>query len=563
MGHPVRNRSLRALGENAAPPPINMTPRRLSVNLGNIGSITELTRFEDWLSGRKTDMVDFFTGWTDWTNYTDTVSYVYNLYIGMGDKDIEWSIPMFITGGSYATAAGGSYDVHWKDLAELILLYHSKTRPHGPILIRLAYEFNYQFIGPWQATGDVANFLITWRRCVDVFRSVSRRFKFEWCPAFVDSANIVQYWPGDNWVDIVGIDIYVYLGSPQGSGPFTGDPAGAISYYITGSQQCGLTQMKAFADAHGKPLTVSEWGCGTNGFESFIDAWAAALTSKGVLHHGLWNQGASSPYDSRLDDESYPTTGSAFQKNFGYWTPKLIPGLSRLYFTKQTFRTATNGVAQSAWDDLSPSNVNGIQATGADQPTKQTRNGYPELQFDGVSDHMTIGAVTMGTAASYTLLVARHNGSGNFASAVDFGAVVAGQQRTLGTNFSKNIFASCNGAGNDHDSGVAWGVGDRIVSWRLDPAVTAGESILNIDGGADNVFNMSGTAINTPSGTARIGSRTDGTSFWPGGVQLMIQTTIIPSTLNRQKAEGWAAWELGLQATLDPTHPYRYERPLI
>jgi glycosyl hydrolase family 26 len=119
-----------------------------------------------------------------------------------------------------------------------------------PVLMTL---FNGEFNGSWWTSVSpranpyltTADFVRGWRRVVDIFHAVgATNVSFAWVLAAypedgphdnVDS-NIAAYYPGDDYVDWVGVDVYD-VGLPNWmDGPY------------------------AFAVAHGKPVFVGEFG---------------------------------------------------------------------------------------------------------------------------------------------------------------------------------------------------------------------------------------------------------------------------------------------------------------
>ena len=118
-----------------------------------------------------------------------------------------------------------------------------------PVLVRL---FGGEFNGNWlygqspRANPSLtpSDFVSAWRRVVDIFRQVGvPNVSWAWIPSvfpptpvdYVDP-NIDAYYPGDDYVDWAGADIY----------------AGALPGW--------LDPIYSFAVAHTKPVFVAEWG---------------------------------------------------------------------------------------------------------------------------------------------------------------------------------------------------------------------------------------------------------------------------------------------------------------
>jgi hypothetical protein len=139
--------------------------------------------------------------------------------------------------------AAGKLDDYIRQYAEALRAYA------GPVLVRL---FGGEFNGSWwYGQSPLANpnltpadFVAAWRRVVNIFRWVGAdNVSFAWIPnaypptpvTWADS-NIAAYYPGDDYVDWAGADIYDNL---------------PMSW---------LDSVYAFAVAHAKPFFLAEWG---------------------------------------------------------------------------------------------------------------------------------------------------------------------------------------------------------------------------------------------------------------------------------------------------------------
>lgn len=79
----------------------------------------------------------------------------------------------------------------------------------GPLLVRFAYEFN----GSWFPHGTAANtpddFITGWQYFVSTVREYSPNSLFVFSPNVSIGANAIEpYYPGDEWVDVIGLDGY-------------------------------------------------------------------------------------------------------------------------------------------------------------------------------------------------------------------------------------------------------------------------------------------------------------------------------------------------------------------
>lgn len=147
---------------------------------------------------------------------------------------------------SLARGARGDYDRHWRSFGERLV-----DGGCGHWVLRLGWEFNGRFY-PWAAGGREADFVTYWRRIVDVLRSVDgQRFRFDWTPlAGNANADVEAAYPGDDYVDIIGLDAY-------DTSSLT-DPEERWTDQL--ERPYGLQWHADFAAEHRKPLAFPEWG---------------------------------------------------------------------------------------------------------------------------------------------------------------------------------------------------------------------------------------------------------------------------------------------------------------
>jgi hypothetical protein len=155
-----------------------------------------------------------------------------------------------------ANGAAGAYARHARALARNLV-----AAGQGDAIIRLAHEANGTWyldsIGTTQRDFDLWRRF--WRETVLAMRSVRRaHFRFDFC---VNAAKrpipLERYYPGDDVVDVVGVDAYD-TGLP---GVAPGRQRWATIYGRPG----GIRDVEKFARAHGKTLSLPEWGMGPPG----------------------------------------------------------------------------------------------------------------------------------------------------------------------------------------------------------------------------------------------------------------------------------------------------------
>ena len=155
-------------------------------------------------------------------------------------------LPTDVPGASIRACAKGAYNAHWRQFGQVISSYGL-----GSSIIRLGWEFNGNWY-PWAATDPTA-WAECWRQAVTSAWSTAPRLRWDWnVNRGVSSAlaDPTRAYPGNRYVSMIGIDSYD-MWPPVAS-------AGGWHQQLDGKQ--GLNYWLAFAKAHGKKLSVPEWG---------------------------------------------------------------------------------------------------------------------------------------------------------------------------------------------------------------------------------------------------------------------------------------------------------------
>lgn len=175
--------------------------------------------------------------------------------------------------------AAGAYDGHFRTLGERLV----EHRLADAVLV-LGWEMNgttYSHrCGP-----DPETWKTYWRRVVGVLRDVpGQRFRFDFTASRGrDAVEWPRCYPGDAYVDIIGMDAY---DQPEGL-----DFAGQVG------EEYGLADHVRFAAAHGKPVSYPEWGLFRNGdnpayVRGMLDWFArhrpVYQTFTDYCPHGVW-----------------------------------------------------------------------------------------------------------------------------------------------------------------------------------------------------------------------------------------------------------------------------------
>jgi hypothetical protein len=226
---------------------------------------------------------------------------------------MTFSVSMLPADGVSTLEAGarGDYDAHFRTIARNFV---AEGQPNA--IVRLGWEFNFGWY-PWAAAKNPTAWVAYWRRIVTAMRSVpGQNFRFDWTPAIGQgdiAAELV--WPGDAYVDIVGLDVY----NQTWASPV---PTAAELWNMFLTQSYGLNWHRDFALAHGKAMSYPEWGTGTrpdgHGMGDdplFIANMAAWIAANNVAYHDYWDYQAPD-YDAKLSNGNFKQAGAAFKAAF-------------------------------------------------------------------------------------------------------------------------------------------------------------------------------------------------------------------------------------------------------
>ncbi|MEU2394833.1 glycosyl hydrolase [Streptomyces sp. NPDC007369] len=183
--------------------------------------------------------VGFLEDWAEWRQAKSDRIFVLN--VPMQERN-EGRVPDDEVARLIREGAEGRFDAHFRKLAErLVDLGVPDT------VIVLGWEMNGQTY-THRCAPDPDNWKAYWRRIVTTMRSVpGQEFSFDFAPnRGTDAIGWTRCYPGDDVVDIIGMDSY-----DQGPGRTFDD-------HIT--QPYGLQHHVDFAKAHGKRISYPEWG---------------------------------------------------------------------------------------------------------------------------------------------------------------------------------------------------------------------------------------------------------------------------------------------------------------
>lgn len=278
--------SARSRASAGADPSAAVQPARTGVpHLGAYrwGSPTgpaNVTAFADWVGDPVVWGQDFLATDT-WDNIADPSWQMpaWGSWVAaQAGRNLVLSVPMLagawdLSGPVKGTAAGqavslsagaaGAYDGYFQSLARVLV-----DNGLGNAWLRVGWEFNGGWY-TWRASSDTAHWPIFFQAIVGSMRGVAgSNFRFIWNPTIgYQQEPADQLYPGDSYVDFVGVDVYDQSWV-AGSYPW---PAGSTAAQIAAARQTawdkdihggdhGLAYWQSFANAHGKYLVIPEWG---------------------------------------------------------------------------------------------------------------------------------------------------------------------------------------------------------------------------------------------------------------------------------------------------------------
>ncbi|MFI7587993.1 glycoside hydrolase family 26 protein [Spongisporangium articulatum] len=210
------------------------------------GSPHTYARFGAW-RGHKLDVAVMWTARSNWSEITNP-DWIYRTWSDMPVVKVIGVPPIPENGSAtMSQCAAGAYDEQWKTFARTV----KAAGMEYETIVRLGWEFN----GDWYrwSAHSPSLFVRCWRQVVSAAESVAPGLRWDWSVnrgAGQSVSDARKAWPGSRYVDVVGVDSYdVWPGATSAS---------AWNQQLNGAY--GLNFWLRFAKAHGKKLSVPEWG---------------------------------------------------------------------------------------------------------------------------------------------------------------------------------------------------------------------------------------------------------------------------------------------------------------
>jgi hypothetical protein len=224
--------------------------------------------------GRPCKIAQTYTDRTSYASMTSGTSWTFEFFADFNGALVisQGQVP---NGGEgdVAGCAAGEFDSRWRDFGNLMVAHG-----RGDSVVRLGWEMNESTMA-WRGI-DTAAYLGCYRHAASNIRATNPAVLLDWSinghgtPAGLCGGLSTNCYPGDAYVDIVGIDNYDHF--PRASSRAVFDR--------TAARQEGITWLYDFARRHGKPFSVGEWGVVPTGdadkenpdFILFMHEWFAA-----------------------------------------------------------------------------------------------------------------------------------------------------------------------------------------------------------------------------------------------------------------------------------------------
>ncbi|MET9521055.1 glycoside hydrolase family 26 protein [Streptomyces coeruleorubidus] len=248
---------------------------------------------------------DFLNVWAHWRNKEPDRMLVLNVPMqerneeGVSDSEVRRLLRQ---------GAAGEFDHHFRVLAERLV----ELKVPDTIVV-LGWEMNgttyTHRCGP-----DPEAWKKYWNRIVTTMRSVpGQKFRFDFTPSRgQDAVPWTKCYPGDDTVDIIGMDSY--------------DQPTGMSFDQQVTEPYGLQAHVDFAKAHGKPISYPEWGLFRNGDNpEYMRRMLAWIEEHRPLYNTLTDYCPHGVWQCRANPKSAHVYRSALFGHTDEATPPLTP----------------------------------------------------------------------------------------------------------------------------------------------------------------------------------------------------------------------------------------------
>ncbi|GAA2512883.1 glycosyl hydrolase [Pilimelia columellifera] len=200
--------------------------------------------------GRRCAIAHAFTDRRGWAPMTTGSGWMFQAFAGFeGALVISQGLVPEGRADDLDDCAAGQFDHLWHGFGKLMVDHRRASS-----VVRLGWEFNGAFM-PWHG-GDPATWTACYRRAAGQIRAANPEVVLDWTinahttPPNICGGVSTGCYPGDEWVDIIGIDNYDHY-------PSSADRA---EFDRVAQAPEGLSWLYRFAVRRGKLFSVGEWG---------------------------------------------------------------------------------------------------------------------------------------------------------------------------------------------------------------------------------------------------------------------------------------------------------------
>jgi hypothetical protein len=213
--------------------------------------------------------------------------------------------------GNNKDCAAGLYDAEWKKLGTFLARRGSDT------IVRLGWGPNDP-THAWRSDPDPTDFKACFRRIVLALRSTAPAtvlidFSFDPVPSSIPaSGNPYDLYPGDDVVDIVGMDLFDHLPATRTQAEWDAKCRSSL----------GLCTLIEFARKHGKRFSVGEWGVATCGQEPggdnafFVEKMVETFSANQdvLAYEAYFDESGEEVCSSIMSDAGVPEARAAYKR---------------------------------------------------------------------------------------------------------------------------------------------------------------------------------------------------------------------------------------------------------
>jgi hypothetical protein len=233
----------------------------------------------------------------------DRITLSITVPLGFGQANARTAEGRAAIGENLEDVAAGTFDAAYQRVAMRLI-----EGGYPDAIIRLGHEFNGAW-SPWSSRHNEEAYIAAYRHVHQIFREQSEDFQFDWTAMRAGWEEwAVDAYPGDDYVDIFGLDVYWKV------------QEGDISWSTDVWERDFLPVLRShrvLAESRGKAVSYPEWGLSGADNPAFVEAmyeWLASVPEDGAggLHyHSYFNTG------EEYSLENFPNSEAAYLRLFG------------------------------------------------------------------------------------------------------------------------------------------------------------------------------------------------------------------------------------------------------